>query len=169
MTIKEKRDFVKALMEFSSKLLGVEMLPINFDSEYINYPTKMGYNQTLRQYEVCEGIFDYCGFGEIIFIATHETRHRWQEKYNKEEYFGNDYKDETNEEYFYQLCEIDANAYAKIFLKEIFRGNTSSHQETENRIKEIRNSFLEMLECVSQKEIYKLFEKFQFARMNWNR
>ena len=160
---------MKALMEFSSKMLGIEMLPINFDSEYISYPTKMGYNQTLRQYEVCNGIFDYCGFGGIIFISIHETRHRWQEKYYKQEYFGNDYIDDVDEEYLSKLCEIDANAYAKIFLKEIFGGNTLSHQETEKRIKEIRNSFLEMLECISEKEIYELSEKFQFAKKNWNK
>ena len=26
-----------------------------------------------------------------------------------------------------------------------------------------------MLECISNKEIYALSEKFQFARMNWNK
>lgn len=59
---------------------------------------------------------------DTLFALTHELRHVWQIRTDKEFYFGN-YQPSNqtdSEEYNFQIAEIDANAFAANIMREAF-------------------------------------------------
>lgn len=63
---------------------------------------------------------------DLLFAIAHELRHKWQLKTNEQLYMGN-YKTTVQcknlIEYNLQLAEVDANAFGKVVMNEMFGVN----------------------------------------------
>ena len=111
---------IKRCVEDISEVLCITTPEVSFDISNFTTPTMLAQVDVVNNkiYIKNQAKSDL----DLVFTICHELRHLWQIKNDKEKYANNYHTAETMnvEEYNLQPAEVDANAFASLFMQEMF-------------------------------------------------